>query len=63
MAPMNTVSSPTRAALGAYVDDPCITENRLACYVPALLNCDEMFRLLRIVLHGFGTVWRDADNV
>ena len=35
-------------------------ENRLACYVPALRSCDGMFRR-RIVLHGFGTVWRDAD--
>jgi len=43
------------------VADPCITENRLACYVPALRNCDDAFRL-RIVLHGFGTVWRDANN-
>ena len=27
------------------VDDPCIIENRLACYVPALRNYDDMFRL------------------
>ncbi|MCY3642878.1 MAG: hypothetical protein F4Z00_04975 [Acidimicrobiaceae bacterium] len=41
--------------------DRCIAENRLACYVPALRGCDDGFRL-RIVLHGFGTVWRDADR-
>ena len=39
----------------------CITANRLACYVPALRECDDTFRL-RIVLHGFGTVWRDSDS-
>ncbi len=43
------------------VDDPCITENRLACYVPALRGYDDMFRR-RVVLHGFGTVWRDTNN-
>lgn len=43
------------------VADRCITENRLASYVSALRDCDDAFRL-RMVLHGFGTVWRDADN-
>ena len=54
-------ATPSPATGSACVDDPCITENRLACYVPALRNCDDAFRR-RIVLHGFGTVWRDANN-
>ena len=46
----------------AAVTDPCILNHRLACYVPALRGYDHNFRL-RVVLHGFGTVWRDATAV
>ena len=60
-APRPTTDDAACVADRCPVDDPCITENRLACYVPALRNCDDMFRL-RIVLHDFGTVWRDANN-
>ena len=41
--------------------DSCIAANRLACYVSALREYDDAFRL-RVILHDFGLVWADADN-
>ena len=41
--------------------DTCIAANRLACYVSALRERDDTFRL-RVILHDFGLVWADADN-
>ena len=41
--------------------DICIAANRLACYVSALSERDDTFRL-RVILHDFGLVWADADN-
>ncbi len=53
----------TTAASAIVVDDPCIINNRLASYVPALRDeYDHIFRL-RVVLHGFGTVWSGATAV
>ena len=70
--PVQPSSSPRKPLFGGHHDrraqrrtgggaSRCITENRLACYAPALRDCDDALRL-RIVLHGFGTVWRDADS-
>lgn len=39
--------------------DKSITDNRLVCYVPALRECDDRFRL-RVILHDFGMVWQHA---
>ena len=35
--------------------------NQLAHYVPALRQSDDEFRL-RLLLHGFGLVWQDANQ-
>lgn len=40
--------------------DATITANRLACYVPALRDYDDDFRL-RVILHDFGLVWQNAS--
>lgn len=40
--------------------DAAIIANRLACYVPALVEYDDNFRL-RVLLHDFGLVWQHAD--
>ncbi|MDE0066862.1 MAG: helix-turn-helix transcriptional regulator [Acidimicrobiaceae bacterium] len=40
--------------------DAATIANRLACYVPALVEYDDRFRL-RVVLHDFGLVWQHAD--
>ena len=41
--------------------DPCIAANRLACYVFALSEYDDAFRL-RVIVHDFGLVWEYANN-
>ena len=40
--------------------DVTITANRLACYVSALRDYDDEFRL-RVILHDFGLVWQHAS--
>ena len=41
--------------------DRTITQNRLACYVPGLRECDDTLRL-RVILHDFGMVWQHANR-
>ena len=55
------MSTDTRRLRQPVEADSCIVANRLACYVSALREHDDAFRL-RVILHDFGLVWADADN-